>query len=1617
MADRFSSLIPNDNIYVIATASDLPQVVDRWRLYHLLYDPGDGVGLYYSPDAINLVRISAGGGSGGIDPGTVDGSTTYWDVGSVSWAENTLVKWIDPDYLELGAGIAVNWIDGVAVSQELLILALEPVSSVPIDYYSFQTNVDSVTASQTYVNTANGLNQSQAGMIDGDLYAIIVRAAVANQNSSASAEEGFRVTIGGTEMSYSEQLAESLGLTPPWDSGPPYGYLGFFTADVAGGNIRTQHKRGTGGTNDVVGYEGALIINITQLPNHELDTAIHTAPPLEIWGVDWIGTGASVSLSLDTWIIWGAAWISGFTGANRPGIALDASGSGRYQIAGRVVEDSATDAMCQCGGIILENYSGVVEVDAWTGTTSPGGDLERAAILAIPLSDFLEGYAAMSLSQTPQEVAAQSVPEDILTESIASIVNTSSNFFTFGFSTTEWSGTQIATGFQINENINSGGAVGIGWNDGWKNRKTTDTFNWAGNNMWSAAGSSYTAGDQVDITIQAENTSPSFGSHSFRQYGVALVDMNTAITFTSKFFVGDPAIPMQLDASELSINGAYTLPIADGTAGQFLATDGAGVVTFTSGLFLPAGTVTGSHIYWDGAAWVENTVMTWLPSAPSGPTLNFDIDSAIAWDNTIHIAKWSTGGGDADFGDVTEVDNWPGVDGQTTGTTTFGRTLQFDGGCEYSNGEFFSAPTSLFGDGIAGSRVRVLGSSEPFLPGTGDWTIECHLWPLESDQGPYMGVYGGSNDDQSWRFWSGINDNFEFDCWGLSSGLHVLQGGNNSLVEGSIAGWQHAAIVRDGNTLRMFVDGVELDTDNTMTSDEEILRNATAVADDMMWFFNVGSSINYYDGYLDNFRFTKGTARYTSGFTPPSAGPYATNGIGFELGHVSNPTIIYGESISISNAYTLPLVDGTAGQALITDGAGVVSFATAAQEGIQGLGLWRYRTETGTPPASGQLRFDNVDISSATEFYLNETNDGGFDVSVFLDLLLVPGAIVYMQDRANAANAALIEIGTVVDSGTYRTVQIVNIIEEGTEPSQNQQVAIFIGGNNAGGFLPVSTVTDSALVGAPPNWVENPLVTLAENLIDQNNSALTGPVTHILRNSGGGVAFNVNTTTGDAQIGKVDSAGAAESVWMHFRRGGALPDVGFIEGNTPVTFNYDTFSNTTPAQQFLMTWTANPTVTSNYIGGCLSTAVTFDITTGVFIPAIFSDTNRYEVGAAPGFSAITFINELSVVANNGNFNLPSALVVNVGLTHARESSGTSTSPGTTGFSFSPQTRATVSGAVMTKTDQTALRCSPTFSTVGGSTANLGTIRGLHCFNPAVALFQPGSGAETMTAYYGVDVNNITFGGTAEVAAVRSNVSPGTNQYFMLNNGNAVSDFGIGHIYFDDNAGVAYGGVGVTTFDVWQSWNATGYFRTFFLATSSSLRWSSPVANRFLFDSDGAAVDGEYNFNCAKFSLGAQTGAVGNQVGVFAAGTRSTQVGGEWADFLLTQAANITVDHAMGGVFGWAINAPTMTIGTGSVTTAGALTVGGNVNQGSVNRFGVRIISNPTGGSGVNAALWVTAGRSQFDGFVDINKPVALGGGAAATLGTIGGAGPTAAAQAQWVEIEINGVRHWIPAWT
>lgn len=483
-------------------------------------------------------------------------------------------------------------------------------------------------------------------------------------------------------------------------------------------------------------------------------------------------------------------------------------------------------------------------------------------------------------------------------------------------------------------------------------------------------------------------------------------------------------------------------------------------------------------------------------------------------------------------------------------------------------------------------------------------------------------------------------------------------------------------------------------------------------------------------------------------------------------------------------------------------------------------------------------------------------------------------------------------------------------------------------------------------------------------------------------------------------------------------RGTTNANLGLIRAQSPIIFDDVTPANA--LSPYSVQDNSTSSFTAAFIGGTFADQRQIDFDNALFIYEVLRGSPNIQSLVNPAFAAFTLFQALPVLRGGTStaHNPLQALVLNAAPNfRAGTAAGTYTAPAAFGMNFAPSLTPLASGRTIAVTSISAVNLQPQWNTVAGSTANFGTIRGLHAQNPGQTLFGSSAGTEVMTAYYAVDVDNIALG-SAPVVALRSAITSGVAaNRFLQNLSTAPSEFGAGLVHLNDTIPIQFGNV-LNNADVSLFWNGPGStFDIFFWSTSDAIRLSSPAADRFLFDTNGGNTVAEFNFNCARFSMGAQTGAVGNQVGNFVAGARATGVAGEWSDFLLTQAANLTVDHAMGGVFGWTINAPSMTIGSGSVATAGALNVGGNVNQGTVNRFGVRILSNPSGGSGVNAALWVTAGRSRFDGIVDINNGVALGGGAAATLGTIGGSGPTTAAQAQWVQIEIGGTNHWIPAWT
>jgi hypothetical protein len=89
------------------------------------------------------------------------------------------------------------------------------------------------------------------------------------------------------------------------------------------------------------------------------------------------------------------------------------------------------------------------------------------------------------------------------------------------------------------------------------------------------------------------------------------------------------------------------------------------------------------------------------------------------------------------------------------------------------------------------------------------------------------------------------------------SGTVVISGGSVTLNT-----WSHLAITRASNSLKMFLNGTQIGSTYTLS--------ATLITAPMF----IGSRYNatqYFNGYMDDFRITKGYARYTTTFTPPTS--------------------------------------------------------------------------------------------------------------------------------------------------------------------------------------------------------------------------------------------------------------------------------------------------------------------------------------------------------------------------------------------------------------------------------------------------------------------------------------------------------------------------------------------------------------------------------------------------------------------------------------------------------------------------------------------------------------------------------------------------------------------------
>jgi hypothetical protein len=174
-----------------------------------------------------------------------------------------------------------------------------------------------------------------------------------------------------------------------------------------------------------------------------------------------------------------------------------------------------------------------------------------------------------------------------------------------------------------------------------------------------------------------------------------------------------------------------------------------------------------------------------------------------------------------------------------------------------------SATQSKFGGKSAyfdgNGDYLTLSSSVDLTFGTGDFTVE--MW-FRSEAHPteYATLFGGTASGSLLLNLRDSNSN------GTPDAVAVNRYGTAGTFNESYAfvqnQWYHIALTRSSGSLRLFVDGTQVGS--TATDNTDYFRTNDSVG-------YAGAAGQPYRGYIDDLRITKGVARYTATFTPPTA--------------------------------------------------------------------------------------------------------------------------------------------------------------------------------------------------------------------------------------------------------------------------------------------------------------------------------------------------------------------------------------------------------------------------------------------------------------------------------------------------------------------------------------------------------------------------------------------------------------------------------------------------------------------------------------------------------------------------------------------------------------------------
>ena len=281
--------------------------------------------------------------------------------------------------------------------------------------------------------------------------------------------------------------------------------------------------------------------------------------------------------------------------------------------------------------------------------------------------------------------------------------------------------------------------------------------------------------------------------------------------------------------------------------------------------------------------------------------------------------------GDAHFPKVEALLPFDGTNGATSTTdlSERGNTVTFGGDAEISTAQSKFGGSSLSLDGN-GDYVDLPQSTNQFV--SDDFTIEFWFRINSGAGSETVGLFGSYYTTPSGKgmlMVSSATYNQVYFQWMYGSGtgtdwayLNQTQGTRTALSNNT---WYHVAVTRSGSTWRLFLNGTQEDS---VTQSDQLTDSGSTTR-----LGNYGPSATAshgLNGYIEDFRITRGVARYTSNFTAPtSAHPTST-------GDVNKVVVVNSSTDGVRVGY-----DGTSNQRRVVkawvnfNGTGTVAIRTS----------------------------------------------------------------------------------------------------------------------------------------------------------------------------------------------------------------------------------------------------------------------------------------------------------------------------------------------------------------------------------------------------------------------------------------------------------------------------------------------------------------------------------------------------------------------------------------------------------------------------------------------------------------------------------------------------------------